>query len=161
VASPTEQEWKTVEEDFRKRANFPKCTGAKNGRHMGVIVPADNGSLFYNFKNYFSVVLLGVCDSKYRFTSVDIGSYGKCPDSSILKLTTVENTTCKYSQPSVGMHYLVQTDPPCQMSSLELKLSNLQAVCYIHLEERTSRRKKISVIVFVGLGDILNGHLES
>jgi len=64
MAPPTEQKWKTVEEDFRKRANFPKCTGAKDGKHVGVIVPADSGSLFYNFKNYFSVVLLVVCDSK-------------------------------------------------------------------------------------------------
>jgi hypothetical protein len=73
MAPPTEQEWKTVE-DFRKRANFPNCSGAKDGKHVGVIVPADSGSLFYNLKNYFSVVLLGVCDSKYRFTSVDISS---------------------------------------------------------------------------------------
>lgn len=56
--------------------------GAKDGKHVGVILPADTGSLFYNFKNYFSVVLLGVCDSKYRFTFVDIGSYGR-PDSFI------------------------------------------------------------------------------
>lgn len=114
MAPPTEQELKAVEEDFRKCANFPKCTGAKDGRHVGVIVPADNGSLFYNFKNYFSVVLLGVCDSKYRFTFVDICSYGKCPDSFVLKLTAVENTTRIYSQPSVRecITWYKRTHPP-------------------------------------------------
>jgi hypothetical protein len=60
-------------------------TGAKDGKHVGVIVPADSGSLFYNFKNYFSVVLLGVCDSKYCFTFVDISSYDKSLDLSVLK----------------------------------------------------------------------------
>jgi hypothetical protein len=101
MAPPTQQEWKTVEEGFRKRATFRNYIGAKDGKHAGVIVPADSGSLFYNFKNYFSLVLLGVCDSKYHFTFVDIGSYGKSPDSSVIKLTTVAKTAHKYSQPSI------------------------------------------------------------
>jgi hypothetical protein len=140
MAALTEQEWKTVEEDFRKCANFPSCTGAKNGKHLGVIVPADSGFLFYNFKNYFSVVLLGVCDSKYRCTFVDVGSYGKSPDSSVLKTQYCgKNYMQIFSTFYQGMQgMLVQMDPPCQMSSLGLKLSNLQASCYIHLEERTS-----------------------
>jgi len=96
-------------------------TGAKDGKHVGVIVPADSGSLFYNFKNYFSIVLLGVCDSKYCFTFVDIGSYGKSPDSSILKTHYCgKNYTQIFSTLYQGMRYWVCTDPPCQMSSLEL-----------------------------------------
>jgi len=48
-----------------------------------VITAADRGSLFCN-NNYFSVALLGVCDSNYQFTFVDIGSYGRS-DSSTFK----------------------------------------------------------------------------
>jgi len=137
MAQPTEENGrlsKKILESVRR---------AKDGKHVGVIVPADSGSLFYNFKNYFSVVLLGICDSKYCFTFVDIGSYGKSSDSSILKTHYCgKNYTQIFSTLYQGMRYSVRTDPPCQMSSLELKLLNLQAICYIHLEERTSPRKK-------------------
>jgi hypothetical protein len=82
--APTEQEWKTIEEGFIKRANFPDCVGPKGNKHVGVIERADIGSQLYNFKSYFSV-LLGVSDSNYNFTFVDIGSYGNRSDSSVCK----------------------------------------------------------------------------
>lgn len=46
---------------------------------MHVLV--DGGSLFYNYKHYFSVVLLAVCDSNYNFTLFYVGSYGISSDS--------------------------------------------------------------------------------
>jgi len=58
-------------------------------------MPADCGSLFYN-NYYFSVVLLGVCDSNYQFTFVDIGSYGRS-DSSIFK----NSLLCKKQQANI------------------------------------------------------------
>lgn len=44
-----------------------------------------SGSLYYNHKKYFSVVLLAVCDADYKFTYIDVRAYGKCSDSSIFK----------------------------------------------------------------------------
>lgn len=57
--------------------------------------------------------------------------------------------------------YPEQMDPPCHTSSSEMKLSNLQAVCYNHLQERTCQRKKFSIIVFVWHGGMQKEHLES
>lgn len=41
--------------------------------------------MFYNYKNFYSIVLLAMCDSDYCFTYVNIGAHGKNSDSSIFK----------------------------------------------------------------------------
>lgn len=41
--------------------------------------------MFYNYKNFYSLVLLAMCDADYCFTYVNIGSYGKNSDSSIFQ----------------------------------------------------------------------------
>lgn len=85
IPTLTETEWLNVAEGFLKRANFPNCVGAIDGKHIRVIKPNNSGSLFYNYKHFFSVLLLAVCDSNYRFLYVDIGAYGKSSDSTVFK----------------------------------------------------------------------------
>lgn len=40
-------------------------------------VPAKSGSLYFNYKKTFSVVLLVLDNANYHFIWVDVGSYGK------------------------------------------------------------------------------------
>jgi hypothetical protein len=49
------------------------------------ICPANSGSNYFCFKNYCSIVLLGIVDPYYKFIVVDIGSYGRHDDSGIFK----------------------------------------------------------------------------
>ena len=49
----------------------------------------NSGSLFYNYKSYFSIVLLAVASADYRFVMVDVGSYGNSNDSGVLNHTTL------------------------------------------------------------------------
>lgn len=44
--------------------------------------------MYFNYKDYFSIILLAVVDSEYQFIYVSVGSYGKDCDSSIFKATT-------------------------------------------------------------------------
>ncbi|XP_045480414.1 protein ALP1-like [Harmonia axyridis] len=84
----TEGEWEAIANGFETKANFPHCLGAVDGKHIRIIKPCHSGSMFFNYKDYFSFVLLAVVDSEYRFIYISIGSYGKECDSTILKNST-------------------------------------------------------------------------
>lgn len=85
IPDPTTQGWLAIAEGFEKNANFPHCIGALDGKHIRIIKPAHSGSMYFNYKNYFSIVLLAMCDSNYMLTFVDIGAFGKSSDSGVFK----------------------------------------------------------------------------
>ena len=86
---PSEIEWESIAEDFFARWNFPNCIGAIDGKHVMIQYPVNSGSLFYNYKSYFSIILLAVASADYRFVMVDIGAYGSSNDSGVLNNTAL------------------------------------------------------------------------
>ena len=82
-------EWKAISEEFNTMWNFPHCMGAIDGKHIAMQCPIKSGSLYYNYKGFFSIVLLAICDAHYTFNFVDIGSYGSNNDSSVLNNSTL------------------------------------------------------------------------
>lgn len=101
----SEQNWLITAENFQKNANFPHCIGAIDGKHIRIVAPPNSGSMFYNYKNYFSTVLFAMCDSNYLFTYIDVGSYGKSSDSGIFKNSTLYknliNNSLSIPEPSI------------------------------------------------------------
>lgn len=83
----TEERWKQIAEDYQIRCQFPNCLGAIDGKHVRIRKPKMSGSLFYNYKNYFSVVLLAIVDANYKFIYIDVGAFGKESDSTIFERT--------------------------------------------------------------------------
>jgi hypothetical protein len=67
LPQPTE-EWKKKRQEFYSLRQFPNCTGAVDGKHTEIQAPRSSGSLFFNYKNTFSVVLLALVDANYKFT---------------------------------------------------------------------------------------------
>ena len=65
--------WELVANGFEHTANFPHCIGAVDGKHVHIVHPRESGSMYYNYKDYYSIVLMGIADSKYRFVFVHIG----------------------------------------------------------------------------------------
>lgn len=93
----TTEHWYEVAKRFKKNTYFPHCLGAIDGKHVRVVKPEHSGSFFYNYKQFFSIVLLAVADSEFRFMYIDVGAVGKSADPTVLDESTfgkalLENT---------------------------------------------------------------------
>ena len=47
--------------------------------------PPNSYSLYYNYKVFFSIVLMALVDADYHFIYIDVGNYGSNGDSGIFK----------------------------------------------------------------------------
>ena len=81
MPEPSTEQWRQTASKFAEKWNFPNCVGSVDGKHVLLQKPAVSGSLYYNYKKTFSVVLMAVVDAEYRFIAVDIGQFGRVNDS--------------------------------------------------------------------------------
>lgn len=79
---PSSQEERLeVEKGFSD--NFPHAIGSIDGKHITIRAPAQTATDYYNYEGKFSIVLLALVDSKYRFIFADIGCKGRISDGSV------------------------------------------------------------------------------
>ncbi|XP_070522384.1 uncharacterized protein [Cardiocondyla obscurior] len=83
LAAPSVKKWNEIAEHFYNRWNLPNCVGSIDGKHIRIQCPPFTGSENFNYKKFFSTVLMACCDANYCFTWVEVGDYGSLPDSSI------------------------------------------------------------------------------
>lgn len=89
MPQPTEEQWKKYAFEFQDIWNFPNCLAAIDGKHITIQCPRKSGSLYFNYKKTFSVVLLALVDANYNFIAVDVGSYGKNSDGGIFSHSNI------------------------------------------------------------------------
>lgn len=87
LPKPTEEDFKRIANDYFDRWNYPNCVGAIDGKHVRIKCPANSGSIYFNYKEYFSVVLLAIVDANCKFIAIDVGSYGREGDAGIFSKT--------------------------------------------------------------------------
>jgi len=83
LPQPTEEELKKKGEEFNSPWHFPNCIGATDDKHIEIQTPPNSGSLFFNYKKTFSVVLLALVDANYKITIIDVGGYDKSSDGGL------------------------------------------------------------------------------
>ena len=78
--------------DMEQMWQFPCCWSAVDGCHIPIKCPPgglESSKEYHNFKNFYSIVLMGVVDAKYRFIWASCGYPGNSHDSIIMQSTTL------------------------------------------------------------------------
>ena len=93
VACPTTAvEWKRMSDNWLTETQFPHCLGAIYGTHIPINRPSkeefnkepeDTGSAYYNWKHFYSVILLCLVDANYRVIWSQVGSSGRQGDAGL------------------------------------------------------------------------------
>lgn len=68
---PNESDWKRHAKNFYEKWNFPHVIAGIDGKHIRILCPMNSGSTYFNYKGFFSVVLLALVDADYKYIVVD------------------------------------------------------------------------------------------
>lgn len=74
---------KSISDEFWRKWKFPNCVGCIDGKHIRIKAPQNSGSMFYNYKHFFSIVLQAVTGPNYRFITTEVGAFGKESDGGV------------------------------------------------------------------------------
>lgn len=80
-------EWINMAEKFDQKWNFPNCGGALDGKHIRITQPPKTGAQYYNYKGFYSIVLMALVNAYYEFVFIDIGKNGRLSDGGVIKYT--------------------------------------------------------------------------
>ena len=103
MPQPSQEDLKKIADDYYRLWQFPNCIGAIDGKHCEIICPANSGSEYYNYKNYFSIILQAVADANTKFVTTEVGGRGKQSDGGTVHYSNsnklIENGSLKFPPP--------------------------------------------------------------
>lgn len=79
----TQDEWNKIADDYYTQWQFPNCLGALDGKHITIRCPKNSGSLNFNYKHTFSVVLMALADAYFKLIYFDVGCKGRISDGGV------------------------------------------------------------------------------
>ncbi|XP_050516618.1 putative nuclease HARBI1 [Diabrotica virgifera virgifera] len=100
----SKEEWQKISSEFKEKWHFPHAIGALDGKHVAIRAPANEGSYYYNYKGFHSLVLLALVDANYKFIYVDCGGNGRISDGGVYRNSSL------YA--AVNVNNVLQIPPP-------------------------------------------------
>lgn len=85
MKKPSKEMWNIISKRYQELWDLPNCVGSIDGKHICIKAPANSGSAFYNYKGFFSVVLMATEDADGKFITIDVGEYGRNSNGRIFK----------------------------------------------------------------------------
>lgn len=94
-------------EALQNHMDFPFAFGAIDGCHLRLQCPIGETARkdYYNFKHFYSIILMGIVDGTGRFLWACAGMPGNCHDSTLLQSTSIWSrlkTLCEISTQRIG-----------------------------------------------------------
>lgn len=86
---PKEETWKSIAKRYYELWDLPNCIGSVDGKHCRIKKFDKTASLHYNYKSFFSVVLMGCADADGIFTTIDVGEAGRFSDGAVFKASNL------------------------------------------------------------------------
>lgn len=127
-----------------------------DGKHIRIICPPNSGIQYFNYKQFFSIVLFAVTDARYNFLYVHAGVQGRISDGGVFRHTAFgqallnQNLDIPHCEPLPGREvstpYVVLADDAfplteniCKPYTVDLNIGSPKRVC----NYRISRARRI------------------
>ena len=81
----TPEQWQKIADQFKENWNMPNVTGAIDSKHIRIECLILSGTQYYNYKGFYSIVLLAICNTNYCFILFNLGQFGSNNDSGLLE----------------------------------------------------------------------------
>jgi hypothetical protein len=74
ISPPLMDDFRKISQKYLSSWNFPNCVGAIDGKHIRIKSPKNSGSLYFNYKEFYSIIMLAIVDADLKFAAIDVGS---------------------------------------------------------------------------------------
>ena len=80
----SKEEWLEISSKFEEPWDMPYVIRCLDGKHIRIECPKLSVTVYHNYKGFFSIVLLAICDANYCFTLFDLGQLESNNHSGVL-----------------------------------------------------------------------------
>ena len=70
--SSNEEDWSKIAKEHEEMWQLTHRIDVIDGKNISLFNPVKSGSTYFNYKGFFSIVLLALLDADYKFTYLDI-----------------------------------------------------------------------------------------